>query len=47
VHEVIQKRTPGKLSKIIILPHDNAHPHTADLIKATLAVMGWEIMNHP
>jgi hypothetical protein len=24
---------------------DNAHPHTANLMKATLATTGWEIMN--
>jgi hypothetical protein len=47
VHQVIQKKTPGKLSEKIILLHDNTHPHTTDLTKATLAIMDLEIMNHP
>jgi hypothetical protein len=38
VHHVIQKKRPEKLSKIILL-HDNDHPHTANLMKATLAEM--------
>jgi hypothetical protein len=33
--------------KDIILLHENACPHWANLMKATLATMGWEIMNHP
>jgi hypothetical protein len=39
VHAAISKKRPGKLSKGIILLHNNAHPHTANL--------GWEILNHP
>jgi histone-lysine N-methyltransferase SETMAR len=47
VRQAIQKKRSGKPSKITILLHDSAPPHTADLMKATLATMGWEIMNHP
>jgi hypothetical protein len=36
--------SPRKLSKKIILLHDNARPHTADMTKVTLATMGWEII---
>jgi hypothetical protein len=46
-HQEIGKKSPGKLSKMIKLLHDNARPHTVNLTKATLATMGWEIMNHP
>jgi histone-lysine N-methyltransferase SETMAR len=47
VHQELWKKRPGKLSKIIILLHDNAHPHTENL-KVTLAtIVGWEIMDHP
>jgi hypothetical protein len=45
VHQVIWKKKPGKLSTIILL-QNNACPHTADLVKVTLATVGWEIMNH-
>jgi histone-lysine N-methyltransferase SETMAR len=47
VHQTIQKKRPGKLSKKIILLHDNACPRTADLMKVTLATVDWEMMNHP
>jgi hypothetical protein len=47
VHQAIQKKRPGKLLKKIILLHDNAHPHMANLMKATFATMSWEIMNLP
>jgi hypothetical protein len=39
------RKKPWKLSTIIIL-QNNACPHTADLMKVTLATVGWEIMNH-
>jgi hypothetical protein len=45
VHQAILKKKPGKLSKITLL-HDNAHLHMADMMKATLAAMDWEIMSH-
>jgi histone-lysine N-methyltransferase SETMAR len=47
VHQAVQKKSHGKLSKIIILLHDNARPHMPNLMKVTLAAVGWEIMNHP
>jgi histone-lysine N-methyltransferase SETMAR len=46
MHQGIWKKTPGKLSKKIILLHGNAHPHMENLMKATLT-MGWEIIKHP
>jgi hypothetical protein len=45
VHQVIQKKRPGKLSKIILL-HDKTRPHMANLMRATLPIIGWEVMNH-
>jgi hypothetical protein len=46
VHHEIQKKRPGKVSKITLL-HDNTRPHMAHLMKVTLATIGWEIVNHP
>jgi hypothetical protein len=46
VHKAVQKIKPGKLSKKIILLHDNTCLHLADWTM-TLATVGWEIMNHP
>jgi hypothetical protein len=40
VHQVIQEKRPGKLSKNIIILHDNTRPCTANLTKATLATVG-------
>jgi hypothetical protein len=45
VQQAIQKERPRKLSKIILL-HDSAHPQKANLMKMTMAIMGWKIMNH-
>jgi hypothetical protein len=47
VCQVIQKKKPGKLSKKIILLHDNARPHMANLTRVTLATMEWEVTIHP
>jgi hypothetical protein len=35
----------GELLKKIILLHDNTHTHKTNLMKVTLDMMGWEIMN--
>jgi hypothetical protein len=45
VHIAIQKKRPKKLTKGIILLHDNAYPHTTNL--TTLVTLGWETLNHP
>jgi hypothetical protein len=44
--QAIWKTKLGKLSKKIILLHDRPHPYTANLMKETLAAVGWEIRNH-
>jgi hypothetical protein len=46
VDQMVWKRRPGKLSEVVI-GHENAHRHTADLMKVALAAVDWEIMNHP
>jgi hypothetical protein len=47
VHQTILKKIHGQLLKKIILLHDNACPHMANLTKVTLTTMGWKIMNYP
>jgi transposase len=47
MQQAFRGKRPGKLSKMIIILHDNAPLHTADLTNATLATMGWEVTNHP
>jgi hypothetical protein len=47
VHQAILKQIHGKLLKKIILLHDNACPHMANLTKVTLTTMAWKIMNFP
>jgi hypothetical protein len=47
MHQVNWKRRPGELLKIIILLHENACPHMANLTKAALASVRWEIQNYP
>jgi hypothetical protein len=44
VHQVVQKKRRGKLSKKINLLDDSACPHTADCTSSTVS---WEIMIHP
>jgi hypothetical protein len=44
---MICKRISVKLSKKIIIMHENAHPHTSDFTTVALATVDWEIMNHP
>jgi hypothetical protein len=39
VHQANRKKRPGKLSKMVILPHDNHLPHAENLTKATLATL--------
>lgn len=43
----IKSKCPGMLSDGIILLHDNARPHTANLTKATLQRFGWKTFQHP
>jgi hypothetical protein len=35
------------LTKVVVLLHDNARPHTAARTKALLQQFNWEIFEHP
>ena len=43
----IKSRRPGMLWDGIILLHDNARPHTANLVRDKLQRFGWETRQHP
>ena len=43
----IKSKRPATLSDRIILFHDNARPHTVNLVRDKLQRFGWEILQHP
>ena len=43
----IKSKLPGMLSDGIILLHDNARPHTANLVNDNLKRFGWETLQNP
>ena len=43
----IQNKRRGMLSKGVVLPHDNARPHTAACTNALIKLFNWEIFDHP
>ena len=44
--DVIQEKRPTRLHELILL-HDNAHQHSANLTKITIHELGWEVISHP
>jgi hypothetical protein len=44
--EEIQQKLPGRRHGVI-LQHDNARPHTANMTKAAIQEIDWEIPPHP
>ncbi|CAK9816246.1 Histone-lysine N-methyltransferase SETMAR [Anthophora plagiata] len=47
VRPAIRSKRRGLLSKGVILQHDNARPHTAQLTRDKLQELGWEVLPHP
>ena len=43
----IKRKRPGKLSKKVLLLHDNARPHSAAKTKNLLENFKWDIFDHP
>ncbi|GFO13472.1 histone-lysine N-methyltransferase SETMAR [Plakobranchus ocellatus] len=41
------KKRPGLLKRGVVLQHDNATPHSANLTQHRLQRYGWEILPHP
>lgn len=44
---VIKRKRPGKLTKGMILHHDNARPHAGNASVSLIESFGWENMDHP
>jgi histone-lysine N-methyltransferase SETMAR len=47
LREAIRRKRPGRLTEGVILQHDNATPHTANITKDWLHKYGWEVLTHP
>lgn len=47
LHQAIRRKRPGKLSRGVILLHDNARPHVAKVVKENLQRKKWRILEHP
>ncbi|GFO03163.1 transposase [Plakobranchus ocellatus] len=45
--EAIRRKRPGLLKRGVVLQHDNATPHSANLTQQWLQRYGWEILPHP
>ncbi|GFO07792.1 histone-lysine N-methyltransferase SETMAR [Plakobranchus ocellatus] len=45
--EAIRRKRPGLLRRGVVLQHDNATPHSANLTQQWLQRYGWEILPHP
>jgi histone-lysine N-methyltransferase SETMAR len=46
LEEAIQQKRPGRRDGVI-LQHDNAGTHTANMAKAVIQELDWEILPHP
>ncbi|GFN83337.1 histone-lysine N-methyltransferase SETMAR [Plakobranchus ocellatus] len=44
--EAIRRKRPGLLRRGVVLQHDNATPHSANLTQQWLQRYGWEILPH-
>ena len=47
LREAVRRKRPGRLTSGVILQHDNATPHTANVTKDQIQRFGWEVLPHP
>lgn len=47
LHPSIRSKRRGLLSKGVLLQHDNARAHTANVTSSTITKLGWEVLVHP
>jgi histone-lysine N-methyltransferase SETMAR len=43
----IKNKRPGKLSRRVLMLHDNARPHAVHATRDTLRRFGWGVLDHP
>lgn len=46
LNDAIHLKRPNRKGQVILL-HDNARPHVAKVVKATLQELDWEVLRHP
>ena len=47
LREAVRRKRPGRLRQGVVLQHDNATPHTANLTKQWMQKYNWTILPHP
>jgi histone-lysine N-methyltransferase SETMAR len=47
LRQAIKNKWPGKLSRGVLMLHDNARPHAAHATRDTLCRFGWGVLDHP
>lgn len=47
LREAIRRKRPGALREGVLLLHDNARPHTAQLTRDHVTRFNWEVLEHP
>ncbi|GFS07779.1 histone-lysine N-methyltransferase SETMAR [Elysia marginata] len=47
LRDAIRCKRPGLLRRGVVLQHDNATHHSANLAQQWLQLYGWEILSHP
>jgi histone-lysine N-methyltransferase SETMAR len=47
LRRAIKNKRPGKLSRGVLMLHDNARPHAAHATWDTLRRFGWGVLDHP
>ena len=47
LREAVRRKRPGRLTKGVILQHDNATPHTTNLTKDWLRKYDWHVLTYP
>jgi histone-lysine N-methyltransferase SETMAR len=43
---IVKNKRPGKLSRGVLMLHDNARPHAAHATRDTLSHFGWGVLDH-
>lgn len=46
VNKAFQQKRPNRRGQVILL-HDNARPHVAQVVKAAIGELDWEVLQHP